>query len=89
MKSKWSACFYVTFSVVLNLLVSKMIIAIGYDSYRQYMRAKIVKHVAMRNQALSIAFKLLDSGNGVTSDTWLQLCKRLRRPDERVSLNCR
>ncbi len=82
--SQWSALFYVLFSVVLNLLVSKMVIAIGYDSYRQYMRAKIVKHVAMRNQALSIAYKLLDSGAGVTLDTWMLLCKQLARPDERV-----
>lgn len=83
--SKWSLLFFLTFAVIVNLLVAKMVIAVGYDSYRSYMRGKILKHVAMRDQALSVAYKLLDAGDGVTLDSWMALCAQLKRPDDLVS----
>ena len=85
--SNLTAIYYVLFIVVSHLFLTKMVIAVGYNSYRGYMRAKIAKHIATRNQALSVAYRLLTNGEGVTMDTWLRLCKKLKRPDELVMMD--
>ena len=85
--SKWTAIFYILFSMIGNLMVLKMIIAVGYDSYRTYMCETIAKHIAMRNQALAIAFKLCAVDDCVTLETWLRLCGKLQRPDGLVRLS--
>jgi hypothetical protein len=83
--SRWTAFYFVVYSIVGNLLLLKMIIAVGYDSYRTYMKAKIAKHIAMRDTALETAFRLLDSGCGITFPHWQHMCKVLGRPDDLVS----
>jgi Ion transport protein len=84
--SRWTALYFVVYSIVGNLLVLKMIIAVGYDSYRTYMKAKISKHLSMRDRALETAFRLLDSGCGVSFPHWQHMCKALGRPDDLVML---
>lgn len=85
-RSRWTAIYFVLFIIIGNLLVLKMVIAVGYNSYRSYMRAKVQKHVAMRNQALVVAYKLLADGDGISLECWMRLCKQLQRPDELVGL---
>ena len=76
--SRWTALYFVSFTFLVNVLLAKLFIAVGYASYRTHLRGKLVRKVASRKLSLNAAFDLLARGGEVGFDTWLRLCTRKR-----------
>ena len=83
-QSRWTAVYYVSFSLIGNLLLAKLVIAVGYASYRTHLRSKLVRHVACRQESLLAAWQLLSRSGAVPRSTWTALCAHHRSLKKQV-----
>ena len=63
-------------------------IAVGYASYRTYLRKKLVRHLASRRKCLDACWALLSRDGVVTLDTWLRLCAKHKDIVKQKQVRC-
>ncbi len=64
------------------------VIAVGYASYRTYLRKKLVRHLASRRKCLDACWALLSRDGVVTLDTWLRLCAKHKDVVKQKQVRC-